>query len=57
MKITDEQKYILDIVTFQKRVAEIMQTEVDGICRNRAQGKEAVRQQIEYLMNDYFGKK
>lgn len=55
--MTDEQRYILNLATFQKRIAEIMQTEIDCICRNREQGKEAVRRQIEYLMDDYFGEK
>lgn len=54
--MTNEQKYILDLVTFQKRVAEVIQTETDCIFRNRMQGKECVRQQLEYLMDDYFKK-
>lgn len=49
-----DKNYIMDIVAFQKHISEISHTEIDAICRNRAQGKEAVRKQIEYLLDEYF---
>jgi len=53
--MTDEQRYILNIVTFQKRIAEIAQTEIDNICHGRSRESSSVRQQIEYILDDYFG--
>ena len=47
-------RYIMDLVTFNKQVTEIIQAEVDAVMRGRPAGIEKIREQINYRMDDRF---
>ena len=55
--MTEDKKYIMQLITFQKRVAEIVQTEVGEVLSGRKDNAYTIACQIDYLLADIFNER